>query len=59
MCHGANGKGGPSAALVGNPALTGGERYPVKTIANYWPLRHNPLRLYSAHDAVAATALAH
>jgi cytochrome c len=37
MCHGANGKGGPSAALVGNPPLTGGERDPVKTIANYWP----------------------
>ncbi len=37
MCHGANGKGGPSAALVGNPPLTGGDRDPVKTIANYWP----------------------
>jgi mono/diheme cytochrome c family protein len=37
MCHGANGKGGPSAALVGNPPLIGGERDPVKTIANYWP----------------------
>jgi cytochrome c len=37
MCHGANGKGGPNAALVGNPPLTGGDRDPVKTIANYWP----------------------
>ena len=37
MCHGANGKGGPNAALVGSPPLTGGDRDPVKTIANYWP----------------------
>jgi S-disulfanyl-L-cysteine oxidoreductase SoxD len=37
MCHGVDGKGGPNNALVGNPPLTGGERDPVKTIANYWP----------------------
>ena len=37
MCHGPNGKGGPNNALVGNPPLTGGDRDPVKTIANYWP----------------------
>jgi S-disulfanyl-L-cysteine oxidoreductase SoxD len=37
MCHGANGKGGLNAALVGSPPLTGGDRDPVKTIANYWP----------------------
>ena len=35
LCHGENGKGGQSAALVGGPpraTLDGG-----KTIANYWP----------------------
>jgi cytochrome c len=35
LCHGENGKGGQSAALVGGPPranLDGG-----KTIANYWP----------------------
>jgi len=37
MCHGVDGKGGPNNALVGNPPLTGGDRDPVKTIANYWP----------------------
>ena len=37
MCHGVDGKGGPNNSLVGNPPLTGGERDPVKTIANYWP----------------------
>src|SRR5215470_14944304 len=37
MCHGPEGKDGASAALVGNPPLTGGDRDPVKTIANYWP----------------------
>jgi cytochrome c len=37
MCHGPNGKGGPNTALVGSPPLTGGDRDPVKTIANYWP----------------------
>ena len=36
-CHGVDGKGGVNAALVGNPPLTGGDRDPVKTIANYWP----------------------
>ena len=37
MCHGVDGKGGPNNARVGNPPLTGGDRDPVKTIANYWP----------------------
>ena len=37
MCHGVEGKGGPNNALIGNPPLTGGDRDPVKTIANYWP----------------------
>src|SRR2546427_8652513 len=37
MCHGVDGKGGPNNALVGNPPLTGGDRDPGKTIANYWP----------------------
>jgi S-disulfanyl-L-cysteine oxidoreductase SoxD len=37
MCHGPEGQGGANAALVGNPPLTGGDRDPVKTIANYWP----------------------
>src|SRR5574341_60152 len=37
MCHGVDGKGGPNNALVGNPPLTGGDRDPMKTIANYWP----------------------
>ena len=36
MCHGANGKGGLSAALVGGGPLTSGIDTP-KTIANFWP----------------------
>jgi len=35
-CHGENGKGGPSAALVGGAPLTNGIETP-KTIANFWP----------------------
>jgi cytochrome c len=36
MCHGANGKGGINAALVGGGPLTNGIETP-KTIANFWP----------------------
>jgi cytochrome c len=36
MCHGANGKGGLNAALVGGNPLTNGIDTP-KTIANFWP----------------------
>ena len=36
MCHGANGKGGINAALVGGSPLTTGIDTP-KTIANFWP----------------------
>ncbi len=35
MCHGENGKGGLSAAVVGGGPLTSIET--VKTIANFWP----------------------
>ena len=35
-CHGANGKGGTNAALVGGAPLTTGINVP-KTIANFWP----------------------
>jgi len=36
VCHGANGKGGLSAALVGGSPLTSGIDT-TKTIANFWP----------------------
>lgn len=36
LCHGANGKGGLAAALIGGGPLTGGIDTP-KTIANFWP----------------------
>jgi len=36
MCHGANGKGGVNAALIGGSPLTTGIDTP-KTIANFWP----------------------
>ena len=36
VCHGENGKGGTSAALVGGAPLTSGIETP-KTIANFWP----------------------
>ena len=36
MCHGANGKGGLAAALIGGNPLTSGIDTP-KTIANFWP----------------------
>ena len=36
MCHGANGKGGLAAALIGGEPLTSGIDTP-KTIANFWP----------------------
>jgi len=36
VCHGASGKGGPSAALVGGAPLTSGIDT-TKTIANFWP----------------------
>ena len=36
LCHGENGKGGSSAALVGGAPLTNGIETP-KTIANFWP----------------------
>ena len=36
VCHGENGKGGTSAALVGGMPLTTGIDTP-KTIANFWP----------------------
>ena len=35
LCHGENGKGGPSAALVGGAPLTSGIET-AKTIANFW-----------------------
>jgi S-disulfanyl-L-cysteine oxidoreductase SoxD len=35
MCHGENGKGGPSAALVGGAPISNGIDTP-KTIANFW-----------------------
>src|SRR6266850_8357984 len=35
LCHGENGKGGASAALVGGAPLTNGIETP-KTIANFW-----------------------
>ena len=35
LCHGENGKGGTSAALVGGAPLTNGIETP-KTIANFW-----------------------
>jgi S-disulfanyl-L-cysteine oxidoreductase SoxD len=35
-CHGANGKGGLAAALIGGQPLTSGIDTP-KTIANFWP----------------------
>jgi S-disulfanyl-L-cysteine oxidoreductase SoxD len=35
LCHGENGKGGTSAALVGGAPLTGGIET-TKTIANFW-----------------------
>ena len=49
LCHGKEGKGGPSAALAG----------PERTIANYVPQRHDDLRLHAAGDAVAAAEVAH
>ena len=36
MCHGANGKGGLAAALIGGNTLTSGIDT-VKTVANFWP----------------------
>ncbi len=36
VCHGANGKGGVNAALVGGAPLTSGIDT-TKTIANFWP----------------------
>ena len=36
VCHGENGKGGTSAALVGGAPLTNGIET-TKTIANFWP----------------------
>ncbi|MDA1184015.1 MAG: cytochrome c [Acidobacteria bacterium] len=36
VCHGASGKGGPNAALVGGAPLTSGIDT-TKTIANFWP----------------------
>src|SRR5687767_10033405 len=35
VCHGANGKGGPNAALSGGEPIRNMES--VKTIANFWP----------------------
>jgi len=35
LCHGDNGKGGPSNVLVGNPPLTG-DVAALKTITNFW-----------------------
>jgi S-disulfanyl-L-cysteine oxidoreductase SoxD len=36
LCHGDNGKGGPSNVLVGNPPLTADGIASLKTIANFW-----------------------
>lgn len=36
LCHGDNGKGGPSNVLVGNPSLTANGITSLKTIANFW-----------------------
>jgi S-disulfanyl-L-cysteine oxidoreductase SoxD len=35
VCHGANGKGGPNAALAGGEPIKDMES--IKTIANFWP----------------------
>ena len=48
-------RAGVNAALVGGGPLTG-HRTSAKTIANFWPYRHDPVRLHSPRDAVAAAA---
>jgi S-disulfanyl-L-cysteine oxidoreductase SoxD len=37
MCHGKEGKGGPSAQLVGGIGSLAGPGEPVKTVGSYWP----------------------
>ena len=37
LCHGENGRGGPSGPLVGGGPLNSTDRDPVKLIGNYWP----------------------